>query len=700
MSTQERQLLDAPAESANAQMFDGDQPKQMAYRVIRYKSATLAISRPPIFHGPLDFNNKHILVEFKARAQRQGGRNRIDYKAGLAGSESRYLQGIQAGISAIIPGNQSVYRSPVRSRVFSALTPGGGNIPGPKAIAGTSRGYRCPEGYQYGGRFTDSRFSTCGQKLFEIAGALGQAISQIINQATRQPSISSSVSAQNVNFQDVPGNVIASRAPQIPRVGNENVKAYSASSKAIVDDMISFAKAERRLVRRDGFALTPVVSTAVLRTVPDNRDMEGANYIQFVDKPSLIGTDDEIGLLSNTGIRKLTYVLPGGSTISIEKSRTLTVGERRKLGRTIKTLAPYRKDSDPAAHLKALAAEMGSGIAYNESFNIENPNDIIDAVIPGTSNIKQVRRWYYESYLRSAKGKKPDRSEIGSQETAAKPIEEKITNIQNAIRHLNNNGDIEKIDSQIVAEAIRRSRIYKQRKMKNGFNAYDKADGQTLIEIPATTDFEHIGASVNNEIQTYLGLLSPKIVVSGSGKRRPYFIQESIDVAQRAKLSRETSSDANNYQDMLRIAVSDFVTDTRNRDISTIVPVITSGEQHALTSINRNSSLSGLSPSALKRRKELELINFYSAEYRRMMEANFAKRSEAQKRIALKLFDAMLTRLKQYDLEEMAARLAIDGNYTQAEKSHINLVKELLASRIERLSTSKSIFAELLGLKT
>lgn len=679
-------------------MSTGSESKQLAYKIVRYKSAGLAISRPPIFHGPLNDYNKKVLVDFKARAQRQGGRNRIDYKAGLAGSESRYLQAVQAGISTILPGNQSTYRSPVRSRLYSALTPGGGNLPGPKLTPSTSRGYRCPEGYQYGGRFTDSRLSTCGQQLFQIAGALGQAIAQLVNQAVRGSMSTPAVTGQSVRFQDAPGNVVAARAPQIPRVGNENVAEFTKASESIVRDMVSFAKAERRLVRRDGFALTPVVSTAVLRTVPDNRDMEGANYIQFIDKPNLIGTDDEIGLLSNTGIKKLTYVIPGGSTISIEKSRTLTVGERRKLGRTIKTLGPTRSNSDPSAHLKALAAEMGSGIAYRESFNIDNPNDMIDAVIPGTSNVKQVRRWYYEAYLRSAKGQIPDRSEAGIQPIAAKPIEEKITNLQNAIRHLNNNGDIGKIDSQIVAEAVKRSRIYKQRVMKNKLNAYDRADGQTLIEIPASKDFEHIGASVASDIQSYVGLLAPKVIVSGSGKRRPYFIQESVDLGKKAEINRDTTSDTNNYQDMLRIAVSDFVTDTRDRDISTIAALNVNGESRVIASINRNSSLSGLGATSIKQREQLELINFYSAEYRQMMKSNFIKRSEAQKRIALKLFDAMLVRLRQYDLNEMASRLALDGEYSEAEKSHINLVKNILNTRIERLAKSKSMFAEILGL--
>jgi len=679
-------------------MEDSPVSGAMAYKVIRYKTASLALTRPPIFHGPIEARNKSVLVEFKARAQRQGGRNRFDYKAGISGSDSRFLQGIQGAISSVIPGNASQWRSPVRSRLFSAVTPGGGNIPGVGKPGDGSRGYRCPEGYQYGGRFTDSRLSTCGQKLFEVAAALAESIGQLANQAQRAV-VSANVAAQNVRFPNAPGQVTTTRAPQIPRVGADNPNSYLSASNKVVAEMVSFAKPARRLVRRDGFSLSPVVSSAVLRTVPDNRDMEGANYIQFVDSASLIGTDDEIGLLSNTGVRKLTYVLPGGSIISIEKSRTLTVGERRKLGRTIRTLGPQRSVSDPSAHLKALAAEMGSGIAYRESFKIENANDIIDAVIPGTSNVRQVRRWYYEAFLRTAKGKKPDRAEVDSIATDGKAIEEKITNLQNAIRHLNSNGDISKIDPQIIAEAVRRSRIYKKRMLKNGIAAYDKADGQTLLDIPASSNYEHIGAAVANDVQKYLGLLAPNVFVSGSGVRRPYLLQESVDVAKRAKIDRESSSDLNNYEDMLRIAVSDFITDTRDRDLSTIVSIDANGGNRTIASINRNAALAGIGLSAEERRRMLKAQDFYSEEYLASMRANFAKRSEAQRRIALKLFDAMLTRLRQYDVSEMASRLALDGSYSQAEKTHINLVKKLIETRINVLSNSKKSFLNIIGLE-
>jgi hypothetical protein len=293
----------------------------------------------------------------------------------------------------------------------------------------------------------------------------------------------------------------------------------------------------------------------------------------------------------------------------------------------------------------------------------------------------------------------PDRAEMSSQSTNAKIIDKKIENLQNAIKHLNNNGNVSDISPSIVAEAIKRSRMYKKRMLKNGLTAFDRADGQTFIEIPASNNFEHIGAAVAADIQSYLGLPTPDVVFTGSGTRRPYLLQESVDILKRAKIDRELSSDRNNSEDMLRIAVSDFVSDTRDRDISTIVAIQTGGSGRAVSSINRNSSLSGLGRTAAELRKQLQANTFYSAEYLNMMKSNFAKRSEAQKRVAIKLFDAMIVRLREYDISEMSSRLSLDGEFTQAEKSHIKLVESLIKSRIDMLTKTRKTFLEIIGLE-
>jgi hypothetical protein len=149
---------------------------------------------------------------------------------------------------------------------------------------------------------------------------------------------------------------------------------------------------------------------------------------------------------------------------------------------------------------------------------------------------------------------------------------------------------------------------------------------------------------------------------------------------------------------MLRIAVSDFVSDTRNRDLSTIVSIDAQGGKRTIASINRNSSLSGLGVTAAQLRKRLQLNDFYSAEYLQAMKSNFLKRSETQRKLAIKLLDAMLVRLREYDISEMASRLSLDGQFTDAEKSHLKLVQSLIEARVTSLTGTRKIFLEIIGL--
>ena len=56
----------------------------------------------------------------------------------------------------------------------------------------------------------------------------------------------------------------------------------------------------------------------------------------------------------------------------------LTVGERRKLGRTVNTANSIDVSLDPTARLKYVANETGDGIKYTENFpNIKNPHQVI-----------------------------------------------------------------------------------------------------------------------------------------------------------------------------------------------------------------------------------------------------------------------------------------------------------------------------------
>ena len=663
----------------------------------RYLSPSLAVARPNAFLAPLSsFESKVNAVRYKCAMQRGGGKRDYNVKVGATGSDSRILQGLQGIGSAITPGNFSNVRSPVRSRIYSALTPGGGRggVPGGFGALKPERGYRCPEGYQYGGRFTDSRLSTCGKQLFDLPGIIGRTIAQALRSSGR-PGSFQETGGRRVAPLSVAGDIVQSRAPQIPKVSTANRPRRTSEVERIVGQMANVNDSYSRMVRRDGFVLEPVVSPAVLRTVPDNRDMEGATFIMNALTDDMIG-NDELGLLSNTGIENVTYVLSGGSTISIGKGRPLTVGERRKLGKTVSAAEKMRRSDDPVARLRFVVQEMGDAIAYEESFKgIKDPNAVITVNLPAGRGKRTMRRWHYEAFYR--KRKKSNMVSRSSQLEAV-PEDEKIKDLASAVRHLNNGGSLENVAATVRSEAIKRSNMYKTGKIKNGVILHERADGQTVFEITPEKQYEHLGAAFASELQRSMGLAAPKVRLSGSGKKRNYMLGEAQDVEPMSRQERATDIASLPPEDVLGIAISDFLTDTMDRNPSTIAQVRVGGRMRAISSMNQNAGLAGMTAQEIRQRRQLQVSEFFNRKQRLSYEQYFRNLKEQQRRKAIALFEQLMDRASDFDFRRFQQQLAVDGMLSEAEKIHLRIVEQIFEQRIDVLKASSGVFKQLMGL--
>lgn len=626
--------------------------------------------------------------------QRHGGKKDYEFKVGLTGSSSRLLQGGQAIGTAIAPGNTSAFRNPVRSTAFSILTPGGGNIPGGAGFGALKpeRGYRCPEGYQYGGRFTDSRFSTCGKQLFDIPGAIGRAIGRALTAGAGQ-NIVQTTTGRRVGALAVDGEVIQSRAPQIPKVSAANRGKRVAAVTDLVSQLGAAVDPYTRMVRRDGFILEPVVGASVLRTVPDNRDMEGATYIMSAMSPDVMGKD-EMGLLSNTGVESVVYALNGGSSISLSKARPLTVGERRKLGKTISAAEKMPDTDDPTSKLRFIADEMGDALAYNEKFvGIANPNEIVSTKIPGGERKQNIRRWMLESFYKKRKASKRQTAPV--EMTAS---EEKISDLASAVRHLNNGGSIENISANIRSEAVKRSTLYKTGKIKNGVILHERADGQTVFEIESSKDFQQLGAAFSSELQRSMGLIAPKVRLSGNGRRRPYMVGETQDIEAESVQRRNTPAVELPAEDILGIAIADFLTDTTGRNPSNISPVAVAGQMRAVASINPGAGFPGMSQAEIKARKQATLNEFFNQKQRATYAQYFAKLQSAQRKKALALYQQLLDRAQEFDFARFKQSLSVDGKLSDAEKVHLEIMGAIFKQRLNNLKSSSGLLKKILGL--
>lgn len=652
-------------------------------RRVTFISVKSAAQKNPLITARL--NGDQNVIEYKALAKRAGLTRRYEVKVGVLGTHSPIGQAVQAIGSTVIPGNLSPIRSPIRSGLWGAVTPGKPSLSG---AGGANRAYRCPEGYQYGGRFTDSRLSTCGAKLFDIPSAIGLAIGALRRLARGARAIEGA--STPITGEAPPDSIVQSRRPQIPRVGNPNPAARAAAAKNLVSEIGRVDSPITRMVRKDGFVLEPVVPAQVLRAIPDNRDMEGADYIMSVQELGQLG-GQELGLLSNTGVTKLTYVLPGGSTLSLEKKRQLTVGERRKLGRTVNAAAKIDISKDPAARLREVVVQTGDGIGYQENFvNIKNPNEIVAK--PGG---KSMPKWADEIFGKGRKAKPVANADRQTDSSGAAGKD--ITSLAAAIEHIVSGRPLSDIDPSILQQALSKANVFKRQKLDSRREIAETPGGNKFTVYTPSGKYEHLGQKFASDMQQHLGLESPDVFFVGTGDKRKYMVEDPAGLVRGFQVDRKKQFSDYKPEDVAKLLVSDWLTDQRERDPGSIVPISNGGETKPIVTNNFTSGLSDLDEISIVERQKMTLQQFMSTPDNDRYAAYFQKLQQQQRFAFRREIDALLLRARQFNFTQFKNRLYSDGRLTDAEKAHLNIVGRILELRIQKYADSRDTLMEILG---
>ena len=592
------------------------------------------------------------VINYKALSKRNGNTKQYSIKrVGLVGSRSRLGQTAQAVGSILTPGNVSRIRSPIRSRFYSAITPG---LPGiGRGIRGRERTHRCPEGYQYGGRFTDSEWSTCGMMLFGIPGPLGAAIAALRRAGQGRPA---GMEGTPIRAGRSSGPVIQTRRPQtqIPKVGPANPNLLEQTVDKLTADMAKPGIAAHRMVRRDGFHLEPVVTPAVLRTIPDNRDMEGATYLMTL--PELGMGKDELGLLSNTGVTRLTYVRPDGTSVSLAKVRDLTVGERRKLGRTVNAAMKLDDSDDPLARLKHVSEETGSGIQVIEK-------GVAKAV------------------------KAPPRAtpEAEDAESAL------IGSIEEALEHLEAGGPLSEISPSILQQVLKQRNALKVRQGR--VTAPDNAI--YTVRSPQKS-FEHLNTSLAASLQEHMGLHAPDVALVGKGPRRQHLVQDAASIVPNGKIDRNKTITDLEVNEVAAMLVSDVLTDVMNRPASSVTSV-TEGDTTRPVLIDNPSELVDLDKLKIRERTRMRVEEMRSATSEGLYGRYFRQLRAAQRQIFQRQLTQMIARAQRFDVRGWRADMADNGELNVGELAHLDIQLSLFDARLGNLRTSLDALVGRLG---
>lgn len=628
------------------------------------------------------------LTEYKALSKRFGNTRRTQRTQISGEMQFKANAARQIGssiLSTITPGDMGPLRSPVRSAFYRTITPGFGGGGRGGSRPGENRAHRCPEGYQYGGRFTDNRLSTCGAKLFGIPSALGAAIGAARRALTS--GIDPQTRGRDITGAPYDSSIIISRDPQIPKVTTSNSRL---SSGRVIDEISSMGKFNkgsgikvRRMVRRDGFVLEPVVPNKVLRAIPDNRDMEGASFLMSALSPKDIG-GEELGLLSNTGVKSLVYVLPGGSSITLEKARQLEIGERRKLGRVVNQVTSIDNSRDPSKRLRAVADEIGDGLKYSEKFTgVKNPNEIIKGRVSWASQVWGGRM-----------ASQPDSSSVRNTETFG-PRRKLIKSVDEAIQFIVDGGPMSAIDPSIMPKVLAKSGVIQKQRLANNISAIATPSEQLfLYEKPKT--FQHIGERFAADVQQVLGLESPDVIFSGKpGDKRQFLRQEVTSAIPGSNFNPDAKFNELEPQDVAAMLISDFLTDQRERPMTSIYTLDTPDARRLVLGQNATSGLTELSKIEITKRMKMSLEEFYSSQLTPAYSDYYQALKAEQRIIFMKYLSRLINRARKFNPNSFKDSMNQYG-MSEGERIHINIVGKLFESRLDLLKSQKNTLRRLI----
>lgn len=318
----------------------------------------------------------------------------VDVKVGSFGSHSRLVQAAQGVASYLTPGDMSPIRSPIRSGLYRALTPGGGND---NRIGGAARSLvrRCPPGYEHGGRFANVGFSNCGSLIFDIADGPDGLIGSVATSVRRTiggTAVSNAV-MRRVGAGAYGESPIQSR---VPAVGKPDKGKVASAVEEAVTAAAASEKGFMRFIRKDGISIKPLASVDKLLRQRNHPEMVGSVLVTSANRPENIG-GDEVKLLGN-GLSAITYALPGGHTMTLRPKQNITP---RKASALVRQLSSIRSEGDEHGRALRLLAERNSEfLTFAAEFkNVEGANDMI--VMERNGMRRTVQKWAFLTWYAS-----------------------------------------------------------------------------------------------------------------------------------------------------------------------------------------------------------------------------------------------------------------------------------------------------------
>jgi hypothetical protein len=346
--------------------------------------------------------------------------------------------------------------------------------------------------------------------------------------------------------------------------------------------------------------------------------------------------------------------------------RPLTVGERRKLGRTVNKAIETDNSKDPAARLKYLADETGDGMEYREK-------------LPKGKNLQQM-----------LKGGRP-RKAVEKAPTSAPDERRNVMTVDAAAAKIRAGEPLSSIPPSVLQQALTKANIFRRRR-----NAFESTGGKGYTQRASKNPNDHLNVALASEIQRYMGLDAPDVGIFGAGDNKKALVELPESVIDGSTVDTGSSLSDLSTNDVAKMLVSDLVSDITQRPRNSVA-IVKKDDSVKPVPLAVDSELTDLSEIKIRERTKAQIRKFGSVSGEGLYSKYYKELKEEQRRLMQKQIADLLLRARQFNFTKYRDRLYRDGELSQSEKTHLNIVAKIIENRIEVLGSQREQLIKALG---
>lgn len=636
-------------------------------------------------------------------------------KSGLISSNDPVVRIVESGVSYVTPGDMSRVRSPGRSTIYRAATPGGGGGGigrGPGGIGtaigrGAQQLMRCPTGYQYGGRFSNRLLNNCGQQLFDVPGAEPPGAGVVAGPVRVTRTIGTIGGAAGAaarlvragSIGDAPRPTLSAtlrRMADVPHVGSSQPKKVETAVAAAITAAGGARGDFVRLVRRDGLALDARVGIGKLASQTRNVDMQGGTIISRIGSPTSVG-HDEVGLF-RAGITSIRLVAPGGHEFRVDRVGDPKTNNLTQIGRRWGTIRRAPQAEEGAGALQRLVDASKGKLTYSETFNnIDKPNELVH--IARNDEKKTVPRWVYLAYYADAAPGRVDSAqgwkEVGTVAQASDGAIVEVASTQAAARKVVQDGEsLDAVPSRFLDVVLTRSTAVDKTDLGGGRTLLTRKNGEEYVRVErsATTA---LSEKVLADFQRAVGIDAPLTRVGGEGGKRAVISEAATTAVKDGKIVTDRGLTDVPPADLARLSLVDFMFGVGDRNPAGLA-IVQSGHDLKVMPTPGTGAVPG------ETRKFAAIIRdpekaFATPQATGWVRPYMDTPDKAVKQSISKMYDSLLKDASEFDWGTYTTRLSLDGGLSDLEKKHLEILQTLVKNQIEQLRSSKKAVLRILG---